>query len=75
MTLIDVVEEITVQASAEQIGIIVDTVGRGDVPAAAVIAFDIAAGGAVEIVKASGDILEGAKNAICSLSNCQLLRR
>ena len=44
--------------------------GRGDVPGAAMIAVDVAAGEAVKIVKAVGGILEGAKNAICCLLNC-----
>lgn len=63
----DVVEEMTVHASAEQLGNLVNAMGRSDVSAAAVIAFDIAAGGVMEKVKAGGGILESAKNAMCSL--------
>lgn len=62
----DVVEEMTVHASAEQLGNLVNAMERSDVSAAAV-AFDIAAGGAMEKVKAGGGILESVKSAMCSL--------
>lgn len=66
----NVVEEITVSATPEQIGNLVNAVGRGDVAGAAVIAVDIAAGASVEIVKGGGSILEGVKNTICRLIGC-----
>lgn len=68
------IEEMTVSASAEQLQQLGNAVGRGDVPGAAVIAVDIAAGATVSVVKevgkAGGGLLEGARDFVCGVIGC-----
>ena len=56
----DDVQEITVSASLEQLQNLGNALGEGNVPGAAIIAADIAAGGAVALVKGTSDAGEKA---------------
>jgi hypothetical protein len=71
----DVVEEMTVSASPEQLTNIGNAVGRGDLAGAGVLALDIAAGASVAIIKGAGSvagsIVEEVRNFVCGLfHNC-----
>lgn len=70
----DVVEEMTVSASPEQLANLANAVGNGDLAGAGVIAIDIAAGASVAVVKGVGEvggsIIEGVRRALCSLFRC-----
>lgn len=68
------VEEVTVRASAEQIQNLANAIGSGNIPGAAIVASEIAAGTTVAVVKGAGEfaggIVEGAKKIICGIFGC-----
>lgn len=70
----DVVEEMTVSATPEQLSNLANAVGRGDAAGAIVIAGDVAVGATVAVVKGAGtgisQVWEGAKKAVCGLFHC-----
>ncbi|WDG45695.1 hypothetical protein [Pseudomonas chlororaphis] len=69
----DVVEEMTVSASPEQLANLGNAVGRGDLAGAGVLALDIAAGASVAIIKGvgsvGGGVVEEVRKFFCGLFN------
>lgn len=64
------VTEVTVSASLEQLQNLTNAVGSGNVPGAAIIAVEIAAGATVSIVKETGNIIDKLGREIGNFFRC-----
>ena len=58
------VQEFSASASPEQLQNLANAVTSGDVAGAAAVATEIAAGGAVKIVKGAGEVVQGVVDAV-----------